>query len=126
MKLEWNKIVSFKQYITEKPVVCGDCFEWANDWNVEHHKDGTHKVVHGLVTGGPSSKTFPHAWIEDKGKVYDTNVGNKGIDLKKFYKTLNARDTVKYTPREATRLWFKKGHHGPWDKSFDKWPSTKK
>jgi hypothetical protein len=115
---------TFSQYITEKSVVCGDCFEWANNWNVEHHKGGTHKVVHGLVTGGPNSKTFPHAWIEDKGKVYDTNNHN-GVDIKRFYKVLSARDTVKYTPKEATRLWFGKGHHGPWDKSFDKWPSTK-
>jgi len=115
---------SFNQYIIEKTMVCGDCFEWANKWNVEHHKGGTHKVVHGLVTGGPSSKTFPHAWIEDKGKVYDTN-NHSGIDIKRFYKALSARDTVKYTPKEATRLWFGKGHHGPWDKSFDKWPSSK-
>jgi len=115
-----------EETLKEKAIVCGDCFKWANDWNIDHHsKTAKHKVVHGLVTGGPSSKTFPHAWIEDKGKVYDTNVGNKGIDLKRFYKTLNARDTVKYTPTEATRLWFKKGHNGPWDKSFDKWPTTK-
>ena len=114
----WDKTVT-------EAVVCGDCFEWANNWNVEHHKGGTHKVVHGLVTGGPNSKTFPHAWIEDKGKVYDTNNHN-GVDIKRFYKALSARDTVKYTPTEATRLWFKKGNHGPWDKSFDKWPSSKK
>ena len=127
----WNAVKKKKiklkeavDYITEKAIVCGDCFKWANDWNIEHHKGGTHKVVHGLVTNAVG-KTFPHAWIEDKGKVYDTNVGNKGMPLKKFYKTLNARDTVKYTPTQATRNQFGGfGHHGPWDKKFNKWPST--
>jgi hypothetical protein len=122
---------TFKHYITDKhyiteAMVCGDCFKWANEWNIEHHKDGTHKVVHGIVTAGPNSKSFPHAWIEDKGKVYDTNIGNKGWPLKKFYKVFDVRDTVKYTPTEATRNQLGKyGHHGPWDKSFDKWPTTK-
>ena len=114
---EWTELT--------EAMVCGDCFKWANDWNIEHHKGGTHKVVHGIVTNG-LGKTFPHAWIEDKGKVYDTNIGNKGWPIKKFYKAFDARNTVKYTPTQATRNQFGgHGHHGPWDKSFDKWPTTK-
>jgi len=118
-------MITFKQYITEA-MVCGDCFKWANDWNIEHHKGGTHKVVHGIVTN-TLGKTFPHAWIEDKGKVYDTNIGDSGRwSIKKFYKTFKVKNTVKYTPTQATRNQFGGyGHHGPWDKSFDKWPTTK-
>jgi len=115
---EWTELV--------ESMVCGDCFKWANDWNIEHHKGGTHKVVHGIVTNG-LGQTFPHAWIEDKGKVYDTNIGESGRwSIKKFYKSFKVENAVKYTPREATRNQFGGfGHHGPWDKSFDKWPTTK-
>ena len=99
--------------------VCGDCFKWASNWSIEHH-DEKHKVVHGIVTNG-LGKTFAHAWIEDKGKVYDTNIGDSGNwSIKKFYKAFNAKDTVKYTPTEATRALFKHNHYGPWDSSFDK------
>jgi len=107
----------------EKMAVCGMCFKWANDWNMKHHKGGTHKVVHGVVTN-IKGKTFPHAWIEDKGKVYDVHSGEKGIVLNRYYKLLDPQDVVKYTPTKATQTLVRTRHHGPWDKKFDKWPTT--
>ena len=106
-----------------KEIVCGMCFKWANDWNIEHHKGGTHKVVHGVVTN-IKGKTFPHAWIEDKGKVYDVHSGEKGIVSNRYYKLLDPQDIVKYTPTKATQTLVRTRHHGPWDKKFDKWPTT--
>ena len=125
-----SKMAQFREWYDlgeSTNIVCGDCMKWAIDWNIDHMKKDRsekHKVVHGLVTNY-KGKTFPHAWIEDKGKVYDTNMPDKGIRVKRFYDLLNVRDTVEYTPTEATRALFKYGHYGPWDKSFDKWPTTK-
>ena len=111
------------QFREEKMAICGMCFKWANDWNMKHHKGGTHKVVHGVVTN-IKGKTFPHAWIEDKGKAYDVHSGEKGIVLNRYYKLLDPQDVVKYTPTKATQTLVRTRHHGPWDKKFDKWPTT--
>ena len=111
------------QFREEKMAICGMCFKWVNDWNMKHHKGGTHKVVHGVVTN-IKGKTFPHAWIEDKGKAYDVHSGEKGIVLNRYYKLLDPQDVVKYTPTKATQTLVRTRHHGPWDKKFDKWPTT--
>jgi len=119
---------SFTKYIIEQSskyeFVCGQCFKYTFEWNLEHIpskeqvKKGakeTHKVVHGLVTNA-LDKTFAHAWIEDKGMVYDNNIGNKGWPIKKYYKAFNPQKTKKYTSIEAIQNMFKHRNHGPWHK----------
>ena len=117
-----TKMKSFKQYVTEQAskyeFVCGQCFKYAYEWNMEHmkkDKSETHKVVHGLVTNA-LDKTFAHAWIEDKSKVYDNNIGNKGWPLKQFYKTFNPQKTKKYDPTTTLQTSIRNRNFGPWHK----------
>ena len=68
---------------------------------------------------GGGSKRFPHAWIEDKGRVFDWQThehklyshsdniitknkwDKKGYPIKDYYKLFNVKKPKKYTPTEV-------------------------
>ena len=113
-------MIKLKSLLTEAG--CGECLSYTYTQAMRNHKNKNFKAVYGTVTEiGGGSKRFPHAWIEDKGRVKDWQTvvyklyskggadniitknkwDKKGYPIKDFYKLFNVKKAKKYTPQEV-------------------------
>ena len=113
-------MIKLKSLLNEKTIACGECLSYVYKKAVMSHKSKTLKAVYGTVTEiGGGSKRFPHAWIEDKGRVFDWQThehklyshsdniitknkwDKRGYPIKDYYKLFNVKKPKKYTPTEV-------------------------
>lgn len=77
-------------------------------------------LVHAMVTN-VEGRTFPHGWLEVKGKVIDSSRGKENtlvMDAAKFRDVMNAENIIEYTPEEAMIKAVREKNLGPWDPSL--------
>lgn len=77
-------------------------------------------LVHAMVTN-VEGRTFPHGWLEVKGKVIDSSRSKKDplvMDAVKFRDIMNAENIIEYTPEEAMIKAVREKNLGPWDPSL--------
>ena len=95
-------------------IACGDCFRYASQ--LATSKGGILKQ--GLVTHPWDKNTFPHAWVEKGGKVYDWQTIKlrkaKPMKIADWYKLWNPHDVNSFTADEARVAMLKTKHYGPW------------
>jgi len=95
-------------------IACGDCFRFAFQFVTS--KGGTLKQ--GTVTHPWDKNSFPHAWVEKGGKVYDWQTIElrkaKPLSIADFEKTWQPEDVKSYTADEARVAVLKNKHYGPW------------
>lgn len=89
---------------------CGHCYEDSYQF-IKNNKDW--ELVHGTVTNG-EGKTFPHAWAEKSGQVYDPST-DVTLSADEYYKMLKAKDIKKYKYHDMLVKSVKSGHYGPWE-----------
>ena len=79
-----------------------------------------YRLVHAYVTNA-EGRTFPHGWLELKGKAIDSSRSMEDpivMDAKKYRDLMNAKNIVEYTPVEAMVKAAREGNLGPWDERF--------
>ena len=127
-------IPKLKDLLNEKTIACGECLSYVYKKAVMAYKSKTLKAVYGTVTEiGGGSKRFPHAWIEDKGRVFDWQTmvhklysrgdniitknkwDKKGYPIKDFYRLFNVKKPKKYTPQEVADNYRKHKSIMGWD-----------
>jgi predicted transcriptional regulator len=98
----------------------GECFSYA--WK-KVASDPESKLIHGTVTDPWSGKSYPHAWVEKDGIVYDwqtmevgtSKYGKKGWPVKEFYEAFTPTNVRAYTHSEALQKGVAEKQYGPWD-----------
>ena len=102
--------------IIAETIACGECFPYA--YRFQKEKGGT--LIHGTVTDPWKKKSYPHAWIEKNGKIYDwqTQATRKDNPLtsKEFKELYNPKDTVEFNKYDAMFAFAHTKHYGPWIK----------
>lgn len=97
-------------------IACGECFPYA--YRLQKEKGGT--LVHGTVTDPWKKKSYPHAWIEKGGKIYDwqTQESRKEnpLTVQEFKELYNPKDTIEFTKDDALFAIAHTHHYGPWIK----------
>jgi len=100
----------------EATIACGECFPYA--YRFQKQKGGT--LVHGIVTDPWKKKSYPHAWVEKSGRVYDwqTQHTRKDNPLKvsEFKEIWNPKKMVTFDKDEAMFAFAHTMHYGPWMK----------
>ena len=79
-----------------------------------------YKLVHAMVTN-VEGRTFPHGWLEIKGKVLDSSRSKDDplvMDAAKYRDVMNATNIIEYTPIDAMIKAAREGNYGPWDPSL--------
>jgi len=94
----------------------GMCYPFANKFirSLPKGVDDRAILVHGTVYNTLLDRSFPHAWVELDGKIYD-NVFTEGIDKERWEEFLVPSNTKTYTWHESVRRMLDTGHHGPWE-----------
>lgn len=94
-------------------IAIGDCYGYA--YKRVQKRGGT--LCQGTVVHPWDKNDILHAWVEDKGKVYDYQTEVMGRDpmaIEAYYKSWKPRDVKKYTAEEAQVQLVKQKHFGPW------------
>ena len=104
-----------------KQKFCGDCFDSAYDFMMEHgYKNENLKLVHGIVSGRGDlmGKRFTHAWCEDNENVFDYSNGRE-IEINKiiYYAigNINSNQGRYYNFNDTIEMSIKYGNKGPWE-----------
>jgi hypothetical protein len=100
-------------------IICGECFSWAYV-NLPDARNAT--LVHAIVHDPwDASKTYPHAWIERAGRVYDwqsvaqgLGPGPRGWARAKFYEVYAPVEIQRYTYDTSRVMVVRHRHYGPW------------
>jgi hypothetical protein len=113
---------SFHQWLEEiQPI--GQCFTWACK---QAMLDKNIIIYHGIVHDSWKNTSYPHAWIEKNGKIFDWQMeemggggkfNKKGYPPDIFKEIYSPQNVKKYSPKELLENRKKYGHCGPWDES---------
>lgn len=101
--------------MARETIACGQCYSYA--YERVTRKGGT--LVHATVADPWSGKRYEHAWIEDKGKVYDWQTAQglgkgKPQRIADFYRLYKPERIRRYDATAARVNILKYGHFGPW------------
>lgn len=98
---------------TPSKIAKGECFEYAYGLA---KKGGT--LVHATVEHPYDHSTFPHAWVEKDGLVYDWQ-GQElrreaPMSVQQFYERWRPQDVRRYDDTETKIQALRHRHYGPW------------